>query len=235
MNILIESQALSGKILNLSESASREEIIKKIQPIEAQLIKTVESLTTVTLLAEHFSAEESMGFSGVEYSFKSVRLKLEPVRKALGDNPEEALQRNRWAKCNESLRAMVRDLEKELRDAWKGFVQQLSHDIKNLEPFLELGDGAREIREIKSRQDRLTNFGKSLPDEDIEGLIKAVKGLSQGIGDQIGSLDLGDLPDSVTAFIKRVKSFNGATLADLDVEIFEWLRSKGMLKNFKVK
>jgi hypothetical protein len=235
MNLLSESRSLSEKILNLSESASREQIIRSIQPIEDELVKAVGRLTTIALTVEHFSSETSMDFVSVEYSFTSVRKKLEPVRKALGDKPEEALQRNRWANCDASVKAMIRDLEQGLQSAWKGFIGKMSHDIGNLEPFLELGDGARGIREIKSKQDRLTAYEKSLPPDEIESCISTVKALSLEIGEQVGALDLGDLPDGVSLFIKRVKSFNGATLADLDLEVFEWLKTKDMLKSFKVK
>ena len=235
MKLLSESRSLSGKILNLSESASREEMIKKIQPIEVELIKAIERLITIELIVEHFSAEASMGFGGVEYSFKAIRNRLEPVRKALGDKPEEALQRNRWANCDASLKAMCRDLEQGLKSTWKEFIDKMSHDIGNLIPFLEMGDGARGIREIKSKQDRLTAYGKSLPVDEIDTCISTVKALSLEIGEQVSALDMGDLPDGVTLFIKRVKSFNGATLDDLDIEVFEWLKSKEMLKNFKVK
>ncbi|MDQ8206665.1 hypothetical protein QEH52_04035 [Coraliomargarita sp. SDUM461003] len=235
MNLVSASKSLVGKIENISESASREQVIRTIQPIEDGLNKSIERLTVICLIAKHFSRESAIDFSVVDYSFTSVRKKIEPVRKALDNKPEDALKHNRWANCDASLQATVRELEQSLKVTWQGFISSISHDIQSLEPFLELGDGARGIREVKSKQDRLTNFGKTLPNADIDVCIQTVKQLSQEIGDQVAALDLGELPDGVVSFIKRVKSFNGATLADLEVEVFEWLKSKDMLKNFKVK
>jgi hypothetical protein len=235
MNLVSASKSLVSKIENISESASREQVIRTIQPIEDGLNKSIERLAFICLIAKHFSNEPSIDFSVVNYSFTSVRRKIEPVRKVLDNKPEDALKHDRWAKCEASLKATVRELEQSLKVTWKEFISSISHDIQSLEPFLELGDGARGIREVKSKQDRLTNLGKTLPDTDIDVCIQTVKQLSQEIGNQVASLDLGELPNGVVSFIKRVKSFNGATLADLEVEVFEWLKSKDMLKNFKVK
>ena len=235
MNLVSASKSLISKIEHISESASRDQVIRTIQPIEDGLNRTIGRLALICVIAKHFSQEVSIDFSVVNYSFTSVRKKIEPVRKALDNKPEDALKHDRWAKCDASLKATVRELEQSLKVTWQGFISSISHDIQSLEPFLELGDGARGIREVKSKQDRLSNLGKALPDGDIDVCIETVKQLSQEIGDQVNTLDLGDLPDSVVSFIKRVKSFNGATLADLEVEVFEWLKSKDMLNNFKVK
>lgn len=238
MNLVSASKSLVSKIENISESASSEQIIRTIQPIEGGLNKSIESLESICLIAKHFSEDPSIKFSRANYSFTSVRKKIEPVSKALGDKPEDALKHNRWANCNDSLTAVVKGLEAELKTIWSDFIGDLSHDIRGLEPFLDLGDGAREIKEINAKQGRLTELGRALPVIDVQACIEKAKELSREIGELKASLDFDDanLPDGVIIFIKKVKGFGAnATLADLDVEVFEWLKSKDMLKNFKVK
>jgi hypothetical protein len=235
MNLVSASKSLITKVEHLSESEARGQTIRSIQPIEDGLNEATERFTAICSIVKHFSQESSIDFSRIDYSFASVRKKFTPVRKSLEGNPIEALQRNRWANCHSSLDTAARELENGLKKTWKGYVDQMSHDIKSLEPFLELGEGARAIREIKAKQVRLTALGENMPPEDIDSCIKTVKSLSEEISEKISTLDLGELPEGVVSFIKKVKSFNGATLADLEAEVFEWLKSKDMLKNFTVK
>ena len=73
--------------------------------------------------------------------------------------------------------------------------------------------------------------------ENVVQTIKKLRELKNAISKDIEvCVDrFGDkIPEIVSIFLKKVNSIQGATLADLEDEVFDWLKDKGLLKDFKL-
>ena len=172
--------------------------------------------------------DRSLAPAGLDKLLKET----ESLRDRLCNKPDKVMQKSGWARVDATQKKFADLLKGSLDEIWKGYLRDAAPRLDDLAPFFQDGRLGEDISEIEELQGELTRLERSLP--ETENTIKEAEVKGRKIQKLVKKLDFGTVPPAVKSFIQRVAGSGGVSLADMDDEVFAWLREKNLLQAFRI-
>lgn len=180
-----------------------------------------------TLIAKALLASES--FPPVETAVAS----LSRVIKRAEDDPAAVSKGKDYSNLLEALDRVADTLEELVDEAWSRFVERCDPvEEQLLHRLVQVPGQAPQVRRVRDLRDAFQQVVQEAPAsaEQYDAALEAADTLRRAWE----SLDHGDLPDSVLAFLNAARSRNGAPADLWTDEVRLWLEGHNLLRSIRI-